>query len=85
MDEETQQAIALTTNGVLTAFVILTNCLKNNQALEPDQVENGLRGTINMEGAERDRLDYQVMQQLLARLEGQPPPTLRLIPGGKTD
>ncbi len=85
MDEETQQAIALTLNGVLTSFVILTDCLKNNGALEPDQVESGLRDTINMEGAERDRLDYQVMQRLLAHLEGQPPPTFRLIPGGKTD
>ena len=85
MDEQTQRAIALTLNGVLTAFVILTDCLKNNGALEPDQVENGLRSTINMAPDERGRLDYQVMQYLLALLEGQQPPTLRLILGGKTD
>ena len=85
MDPQTQRAIALTLNGTSTAFVILANCLKNNGALDPEQIEDGLRRTINAEGADRDRLDYQVLQQILARLEGQQPPTLRLIPGGKTD
>ncbi len=72
-------------NGLSIAYVILVNCLKNNGALEPDQVENGLRNTINAKDAERDRLDYQVLQTILAQLEGQKPPPLRVIPGGRTD
>ncbi len=85
MDEPTHHAIALTLNGVSTAFVILANCLKNNDSLHPDQLENGLRTTIKADGADRERLDYQVMQNILARLEGRSPPTLRVIPGGRTD
>ncbi len=85
MDKPTQQAIALTLNGVETALVILVNCLKNNGALRPDQFENGLRATINADGADRERLDYQVMAHFLDYLEGRDPPTLRVIPGGKPD
>ena len=33
MDEQTQQAIGLTSSGLAVAFVILTNCLKNNDLL----------------------------------------------------
>ena len=85
MDKPTQQAIALGLNGVETALVILANCLKSNDALRPHQFENGLRTTINADGADRERLDYQVMQNILARLEGRSPPRLRVIPGGRTD
>ena len=85
MDKPTQRAIALGLNGIETALVILANCLKNNDALGPDQFENGLRVTINADGADQKRLDYQVMAHLLDYLEGRQPPTLRVIPGGKTD
>ncbi len=85
MDSQTEQALAATMNCVTTTFVILANCLKNNGALNSEQLEDGLRGTINAENADRDRLDYQLLQQILARLEGRQPPTLRLIPGGKID
>ncbi len=85
MDSQTQQAIALATIGTSTALVILANCLKNNGALDPEQFEDGLRRTINARGVDPDRLDYQVLQQILAQLEGSKPPTLHLIPGGKTD
>lgn len=83
--DPTQQAIALRRNGILTAFVILANCVKNNDAFAPIQLEDGLKATINALGANQERLDYQIMQNLLARLEGQSPPPLRVIPGGKTD
>ena len=85
MDKQTQTALALTINGVTSAFVILVNCLKNEGSIGPDRFENGLRGTINAEGAEQDRLDYQVLQSILRCLEGHRPPTLRVIPGGKTN
>jgi hypothetical protein len=68
-------ALAHTSNGALTAFVI--NCLKNQGALGDRQYENALRATIEAEGAERERLDYQFLANLLAALEkhhrGRPP------------
>ena len=46
MDPQTQRAIALTLNGTSTAFVILANCLKNNGALDPEQIEDGKHGIL---------------------------------------
>ena len=68
---------------MIASYVMLANCLKNNGALAGDQLENALRKTIDAPGAARDRLDYQIIAQVLAALEGRPPPELRLILGGK--
>ena len=81
-DEINIRTLALAMNVLCIAYVILVNSLKNNGALQPDQVETGLRDTINA-GTEPDRLDYQILQTVLTRLEGGKPPPLRLIPGGK--
>lgn len=85
MLDPTQLSIAYTTNGLLAAYIILVNCLKNNEALEPTQLEDALRTRINAKDADSERLDYQILQNILSRLEGKSPPPLRFIPGGKTD
>lgn len=87
------EALALTANFSATAFTILVNCLKNNGALKPTQFEDALRWTVSQPNAERIRLDYQFLEQLLNNLERQNPdktppqlpPTLRVIQGGKPD
>ena len=71
-------------NGLMMSYVILANCLKNNGALHDGQLETALKQTIEADGADKDRLDYQVMAQVLATLEGRRPPRLRVIPGGKS-
>ncbi len=85
MDDPSIKAIALTNNGISTALVLLVNCLKNTGALDDGRFENALRNTINAPGAATDRLDYQVLSNILLRLEGQPPPELRVILGGKSE
>lgn len=85
MNEETQQAIALAMNGIVTAIVVLANCLKNTGALDDGRFERALEKTINAPGAESDRLDYQVLAQILERLQGRKPPQLRVIPGGRSE
>ena len=77
------QSLGGVTNGLVQSYVILANCLKNNGALHDGQLEAALKRTIEAEGAETDRLDYQVIAQVLATLEGSQPPRLRVIPGGK--
>ncbi len=85
MDERTTEMVAHVMNGLVMSIAMLTNCLKNSGALDDGRFEAALNSTINAEGAEKDRLDYQVMQQLLAVLEGRPPPKLRVIQGGKDE
>ena len=85
MNNETQHAISHITNGTVAAIVMLANCLKNTGALDDGQFERTLENTINAPGAESDRLDYQVLAQILDRLQGKKPPHLRVIPGGKTE
>jgi hypothetical protein len=85
MNDQSMQAIALTTNGISTAMVLLVNCLKNTGALDDGRFENALKSTINSPGAASDRLDYQVLANILLRLERKPPPELRVIPGGKSE
>jgi hypothetical protein len=76
--------LALMGNGLMMSYVILAKCLKNNGALHDGQLETALKQTIEADGADKDRLDYQVMAQALAALEGRRPPRLRVIPGGKS-
>ncbi len=83
MDDRHVEALSLVANGMIVSYVMLANCLKNNEALAGGQLENALRKTIDAPGAARDRLDYQIMARVLAALEGRPPPKLRLILGGK--
>ncbi len=85
MNEQTVQAIALTTNGLTLAFALLADCLKNTGALDDGRFERALEKTITAPGAESDRLDYQVLAQILERLQGRKPPQLRVIPGGKSE
>ncbi len=76
--------LALMGNGLMMSYVILANCLKNNGALHDGQLETALKQTIEADGADKDRFDYQVMAQTLAALEGRRPPRLRVIPGGES-
>jgi hypothetical protein len=66
-------ALAYTANGALTALAILANCLKNQGALGSSQYEDALRRTIEADGAQRNRPDYQFLKNLLNALEGKPP------------
>lgn len=85
MDERMLTVIASAMNGYTQSIAILVNCLKNSGALEDGRYETALEQTINAEGAEIDRPDYQAMRQILAILQGKPPPALRLIQGGKPE
>ena len=86
MNQSEIRAVAAIANGLASAYMILVNSLKNSGALHPTQVEEGLRGTIEAASPEsRDQLDYQMLANILARLEGKRPPPLRVIPGGKSD
>jgi len=77
MDDNAAAGLAYTANFVTIALLDLVHCLKNQGALGERQYENALRATIEADGAQRDRLDYQFLAQLLAVLEkqspGQPP------------
>lgn len=85
MDNQTVEAFTLTASSINLSIVMLVNCLKKSGALEDDSFENALQATINAPGAEKDRLDYQMWQNLLDALQGDSPPDLRLIPGGKAE
>jgi hypothetical protein len=54
------QAIAYTANFA---------CLEKNGALRPGQLQTALRGTIGHPKAERNRLDYVLLADLLKQLE----------------
>jgi hypothetical protein len=77
MDDVTAASLAYQANFVTIALLDLVHCLKNQGALGARQYENALRATIEADGAPRERLDYQLLAQLLAVLEkqspGQPP------------
>ena len=83
MTSSNDRDLGLIVNGLMMSYVILTNCLKNNGALHDGQLETALKQTIEADGAAKDRLDYQIMAQALAALEGRWPPRLRVILGGK--
>jgi hypothetical protein len=63
------EAIALTSNGTLQAFAILTKCLLNNGALRPGQFQSSIKETFNEPEADWNRLDYHYLQQLAALLD----------------
>jgi hypothetical protein len=63
------QAIQYVGNFTAVAFKILIECLEKNGALRPGQIRMALRGTIAHPQAERDRLDYQLLADLLKRLD----------------
>jgi hypothetical protein len=63
------QAIAYTANFATVTFKILIECLEKNGALRPGQLQTALRGTIGHPKAERNRLDYVLLADLLKQLE----------------
>jgi hypothetical protein len=75
----TDEAIGLTANFACVALTILANCLKNQGALGPTQFEDALQATLSAEGADRARLDYEFLKNLLKTLRrnepGKPPST----------
>lgn len=76
-DPTTDAGIAYAANFALAAITVLVHCLKNQGALGARQYEEALRSTLEAEGAQTNRLDYQFLASLLATLEkqepGQPP------------
>jgi hypothetical protein len=62
-------AIRYVANFTTVTFKILIECLEKNAALRPGQIRTALRGTIAHPNAERDRLDYQMLADLLKRLD----------------
>jgi hypothetical protein len=73
MGDYATAGLAYTSNFVTIALLDLVHCLKNQGALGARQYENALRATIEADGAPRERLDYQLLAQLLAVLEKQSP------------
>ena len=63
------QALAYTTNYASVVFKLLIECLEANGALLPGQLQKALRGTIGHPKAERHRLDYVLLTELLKQLE----------------
>jgi hypothetical protein len=67
------QALGYVANFVAVALAELTSCLKSNGALHPGQFETALRETITRQGAEHERLDYELLAHLVSLLEGSQP------------
>ena len=84
LDAQTRALVSVS-NGICSTLVMLANCLKNNGALNDGQLERALQSTIDHPEAPRERLDYQIYALVLSQLEGQKPPTLRVIEGGLSD
>jgi hypothetical protein len=68
------QAIGHTANFATIAFRILIECLEKKGVLLPEQFQTALRKTIDHPKAERDRLDYQMLAELLKQLDGSAEP-----------
>ena len=68
------QAIAYTANYATAVFKILIECLEKNGALIPGQVQKALRATVGHPKAERHRLDYVLIAELLKELDNQMEP-----------
>jgi hypothetical protein len=64
------QAIGYLANFTTVAFKILVGCLEKNGALLPDQFRTALQSTVEHPQAQRDRLDYQFLAELLKQLDG---------------
>jgi hypothetical protein len=79
---QTDQAIGLTANYTCVALTILVNCLKNQGALGATQFEDALQATLSAPGADRARLDYEFLKNLLKSLRrhepGKPPSSVLL-------
>jgi hypothetical protein len=67
--ESQAQAIAYAANFASVTFKILIECLEKNGALLPGQVQKALRATIGHPKAERHRLDYVLLAELLKQLD----------------
>jgi hypothetical protein len=63
------QASGYVANFTTVTFKILIECLEKNGALMPGQIWTALRGTIAHPKAEPGRLDYQMLADLLKRLD----------------
>ena len=76
------QAIGYAANFTCVALTILVNCLKKEGALGTTQFEDELQDTLSAEGADRARLDYMFLKDLLKHLRrhqpGQRPSTVLL-------
>ena len=71
------QAIAYTANYASAVFKILIECLEKNGALIPGQVQKALRATVGHPKAERHRLDYVLLAELLKELDDKMEPPQR--------
>jgi len=67
------QAIGYTANYTCVAFTLLVNCLKAQGVLGPTQFEDALQATLSAEGADRARLDYMFLKNLLVSLRRNEP------------
>jgi hypothetical protein len=76
---QTDQAITHTANYACVAFTILVNCLKSQGALGANQFEEALQATLSAEGADRARLDYEFLKNLLKSLRKNEPGKAPLI------
>jgi hypothetical protein len=56
-------------NYASVVFKILIECLEKNGALLPGQVQKALRATVGHPQAERRRLDYVLLAELLNELD----------------
>ena len=65
------QAIRYVANFAIVAHKILIECLERNGALRPGQFRTALRGTIAHPKAEQQQLDYQMLAELLERLDNE--------------
>jgi hypothetical protein len=87
MDEDTNVAIALTAHFVTQAMVMLARNLTLHGALPEGAFEHTIRETLEYPGANRERLDYRMLEVLLKSLEqpnNSPDPQLSVIQGGKS-
>jgi hypothetical protein len=85
-NQQIEAAFVHILNYTTAAIVQLVTCLENAGALEKGRYAAAIADTINRQGAERNRPDYQHLALLLRYLQGDfeiKPPTLQVIEGGK--
>lgn len=70
MDDRTIEAVGYVANAYAVAFNLLAKCLRENGSLRDGQIEAELRATIEYPDAQRHRLDYQFLENLLNLMEG---------------
>ena len=68
---DTAQMLALSNTATHTALAALTGCLLKNGGLKPGQFSAALREASELDGAARERFDYELLRLLTVIIDSQ--------------